>query len=90
MTRTTLCERIILNFAKQHRVKPEDISAKHMHLSSSLAVALEYLGALSPNEKEYSQCRGGNVEYLIFCGIITKEESNGFTITRDLLESLPD
>jgi hypothetical protein len=66
-------------------MKPEEVNGGMLYQSSSLAVALEFLGKLSNWEKEYSKTRGG----IAFDYTDDNGERN-FLTTRELLELLPD
>jgi hypothetical protein len=90
MTKTHLCERILINFAHIESIRPEDINGSHIYMSSSLAIAMEYLGMLTQSEMIYSRYRGGSIELLVHCGIIDEEAASGFETTREFLNSLPD
>lgn len=94
LTKKQFCWMIINDFLKK---EPLDIFSianleNGVTLSSSLAVALEYLGLIkNPDLKEYTKGRAG----CIMCGEIQNPFSNdkrdtSILTTRQVLELLPD
>jgi hypothetical protein len=61
MNRTELANKFVEKFAKEEGIPVEDVNGAHCYASSSLGVALEYLGKLNdiPEAKEYMSHRDG-------------------------------
>jgi len=90
MTKKQYAKSIVNDFCKNNLggkdPKNVDNWGPYLFMSSSLAVALEFLGLLDEHQKEYSTTRGGTVK------IYYDEEIREPVIlsTRELLSLLPD
>ena len=89
LTKREFAESIVASFCKDECIRREEAHA-HIYKSGRLAVALEFLGELSEQEKEYSRTRGGmEYSYVVF-------DKNGeyqdihFLTTREILDMLPE
>lgn len=60
MTKKQFCENIINNFCLTENIDRKNLSDHHITMSSSLAVAMEYLGLIKSNDmKMYAASRDG-------------------------------
>ena len=89
LTKREFAEMIVEDFCKEENIKREDAHT-HICASSRLAVALEYLGELTPFEKEYSSTRGGTEYRKIVLDSDGKFDTLHILSTRELLNLLPD
>ena len=81
INRTQFCNYLIKQFAESEGIKVEEVTEDMIFKSSSLAVALEYLGKIqNPENREYAASRGG-----IF--ILTDDAS--ILSVREMLSFLP-
>lgn len=81
ITRPQFCNYLIKKFAESEGIKVEDVNEDMIRKSSSLAVAMEYLGKIqNPENQEYATTRGG-----IF--ILTDDAS--ILSVREMLSFLP-
>ena len=89
MTKRMYCETIVKKWCDTYN---KSLSKAHedIYASSNLAVALEYLDMLSPEEVEYSSTRGGIVEvYREFDDEGNYKNSHILSV-RDMISLLPD
>lgn len=91
LSKKEYCEGLVRS--QLSHINPE-ISRKDAHhyiyQSSTLAVALEYLGELSPEEKEYSSGRAGTVTRYLETDENGKFKDLHFLTVRELIDLLPD
>ena len=81
INRTQFCNYLIKQFAESEGIKVEEVTEDMIRKSSSLAVAMEYLGKIqNPENQEYAATRGG-----IF--ILTDDAS--ILSVREMLSFLP-
>lgn len=91
MTKKSLCEAILREFAMNTLKIPTPIDINSIpidsiHLSSRVAVAMEYLGMLhNKDDITYASSRGGIL-------MVTSDENGDLMAVtyRDIIESLPD
>lgn len=90
LTKRELCECIVdTQCQKLHCTRKEAHNA--IFQSSLLAVALDYLGELSPMESEYAQGRAGSLyQYRHFNKATSELDGVSFLTLRELIELLPD
>ena len=61
MTKREACLAKIEEYCKKNEIRPGDLVDKDVYYSSSLGIAMEYLGMIKTNEaKEYIANRGGH------------------------------
>ena len=89
LTKREFAEMVVEEFCKEEGIKREDAHTR-ICASSRLAVALEFLGELTPFEKEYSTTRGGTEYRKAIFDKDGKFENLHILSTRELLELLPD
>lgn len=89
MTKRQYCEMIVHRAIKENNFTPEEV-INYAHSSTSLGIALEYLGFINPNDTpdlyNYLQSRGG----IVFVHYDEKTESSAILSMRELLALLPD
>ena len=59
LTKKEFCEATVREEMASMGIENFEDAHNHIYASSTLAVCLEYLGVLTPEEKEYSSTRGG-------------------------------
>ena len=89
LTKREFAESIIGSFCRDECIRREDAHA-HICKSGRLAVALEFLGELSEEEKEYSRTRGGMEYKFVVFDEDGEYQDVHFLTTREILEMLPD
>lgn len=89
MTKREFAEAIVDNFCLEENVERQ-MAHERIYASSRLAVALEFLGELNENEKEYSKQRGGIEYQKVIQNPDGTFNSVHFLTTRDILALLPD
>lgn len=83
INRTQFCNYLIKQFAESEGIKVEEVTEDMIFKSSSLAVALEYLGKIqNPENREYAASRGG-----IF--ILCDDKAPAILSVREMLAILP-
>lgn len=87
MTRRQYASQYLDEFCEKNGVNRNEVTdwGIYMRASSSLAVCLEFLGLLTPNQEKYSKSRAG----IIKISKCANGCSNIYTM-RDLLNELPD
>lgn len=85
MSKRQFAECLVDRFCSSEKVSREE-AHRHILSSSTLSVALEYLGMLSKDEMEYSKERGG-CAYTYFGD---KDHSPAILTIRDIMSFLPD
>ena len=89
MSKKEFAEEIVRRFCEENKIDRKD-AHNHIYSSSRLAVALEFLGELNQEEKEYSITRGGT-EYLHSNFDAEKKYiDTHFITTREMIDMLPD
>lgn len=86
LTKREYCLKILKDSGYKDMESFSDFKENRIMLSSSLAVAAEYLGLIKdPELVQYAECRGG-------CVFIYKDKNNEHRVfsTRDLLSLLPE
>ncbi len=86
MTKEIFAKMLIQKFCEEEEIPREELKEFDILKSSSLAVAMEFLGLLKDKElKEYAFSRGGTI-----FSFYDKESKEVYMLsTRDLLEMLP-
>lgn len=86
VTKTDFCWMLIERFLAEEKLEFDEITDGHISRSSSLGIAMEYLGMIDDSEmKEYIKHRSGCWDLLV------SEDGNHYVVTiRDMLNSLPD
>jgi hypothetical protein len=83
--------KLVKDWCIEHDLYPSQRSdpAKNIRSSSSLAVAMEFLGELDADDLEYSTQRGG-IGFSAYKHLFPPEISNKALTLRQALEMLPD
>lgn len=89
LTKKEFAESIVEEFCESEGIQRKDAHTR-IYASSRLAVALEFLGELSIDEKKYSQTRGGTEYRKLALTEDGKFEDLHILSTRELLELLPE
>ena len=89
LTKQEFAENIVDEFCKEDGVAREDAHTR-IYASSRLAVALEFLGELSEEEKEYSSQRAGTEYQKIVLNDDGTFNEVHFLTTREMLQLLPN
>ena len=89
LTKKEFAENIVDDFCREEGVKREDAHTR-IYASSRLAVALEFLGELSEEEKEYSIQRAGAEYHKIVLNPDGSFKDAHFLTTREMLQLLPE
>lgn len=90
LTKREYCETVVREEMNVLDIKERKDAHCFIYASSCLAVALEYLGELTPEEKCYSTTRGGIVkQYLDFNEDGTFKDVY-FLSVRDMIKLLPE
>lgn len=93
LTKREYCESLVCEELLQlepDKIIPREEAHNYICQSSTLAVALEYLGELSPREKEYSSTRGGTVARYIEFTEDGKFKNLHILSIRELIDLLPE
>lgn len=88
ISKKDFAEHIIEEFCKSEKMNPKDLTECHILKSSSLAVAMEYLGLIeTPELKDYAKNRGGTF-------ILKTNHPNDGSVrilsTREMMDLLPE
>lgn len=86
VTKKQLAKMIMIDFAGSEGLRLEDINQGEIFKSSSLAVAMEYLGLLDGNFTAYASERGGTI---LSCYDKENDEML-YLSTRELFDLLPE
>lgn len=89
LTKKEFAESIVEEFCESEGIQRKDAHTR-IYASSRLAVALEFLGELSSDEKKYSQMRGGTEYQKIVLTEDGKFDTLHILSTRELLQLLPE
>ena len=85
ITKKQFCEHIVNDFCETNCVRKEKLTDAHCTQSSSLAVAMEFLGLIkSKSIKEYTETRSGDFITHYDNGIFV------FLTVRELIKMLPE
>jgi hypothetical protein len=89
ITKNQYCRMLISEFAKTAGLTSDQITESHIYESSSLAVAMEYLGLLRDQRAiQYAAERGGIAHHYI--EIIDGKCVQGTLSVREMIELLPE
>lgn len=84
ITKKQFAESIVRDYCRETGVKEEELSGWEILKSSSLAVAMEFLGMLkTPEQQEYAKNRGGTF-------VLVNSAEFQHLSTREMLGLLPD
>lgn len=89
LTKREYCESIVQEEMSILNIKERKDAHAYIFQSSKLAVALEYLGELSPSEKEYSSSRAGIVTRNIELDEDGSLNDIHFLTVREMIDLLP-
>ena len=90
MTKKEYAQMIIDRYKDDNHIQSNEELNKHIYSSSSLAIAMEFLGLLDKDELKYSKTRGGIIEIYCYKDQVTQNSIIRILSVRDMLDILPD